>query len=749
MPTPKSKAAQRVEELRRLIREADRAYYTDANPTMADVEYDALMRELGELEAAHPELATPDSPTRRVAGEAVDAFRAVAHAVPMMSIDNTYNAGDLREWARRVYEGLAAAAKAPEAAANGSRGKRSRAASSAAAARGAAKGRESLFADDAAVAAPAAEPTVRLVAEPKVDGVAISLRYENGELVQALTRGDGFRGDDVINNVKRIRSIPWRLETEQPPEVFEVRGEVFMALSTFAKINERQAAAGEPVFANPRNMTAGTLKSLDPSITASRGLRFAAHGRGELRCGRSFLSHHAEPRSHATFLRLITKFGLPAFPSRVCDTVDEVLAFIEDFDARRRRLDLPTDGVVVRVDDWGQQQRLGATSKSPRWCIAYKYPAEQATTKLLQVDWWVGKGGTLTPRATMEPVFIAGTTVTHATLHNIEEIRRKDIRVGDTVFIEKAGEIIPQVVKVVVEKRPRDAQPIEPPARCPSCGGPIAQEGPKLYCTNVECPEQIAEKLKWFVGRGQMDIDGLGEKTIDLIRSTSGDGRIPLDHFADIFRLHEYRDRLLELEGMGEKKIDKLAAGIEAARVRGLRRVLSGMGIRHVGSAAAKVLAGHFPSADALLEATAEQLEELPDFGPVTARTVHDYLQSQGGRDAFRRLKEVGVDLTSREYREPTTAAAGGGRAAPEAPGAANSPFRGKTIVLTGTLENFEREALKGMLEERGARVSGSVSAKTDLVVAGESAGSKLDKARQLGVEVWDEKRLLAALRDE
>lgn len=662
-----------------MIREADRAYFIDADPTMADPEYDALVRELLDLEETHPELQSPDSPTQRVGGEPIDGFETVAHAAPMMSIDNTYNEDEVRDWARRVRDLL------------GDR-----------------------FPDE----------SVEYAVDPKIDGVAVSLRYERGELVQALTRGDGARGDDIINNVRRIRSVPLRLDTGEPPTVVEVRGEVYLPFTEFERINDERAGDGQPLFANPRNMTAGTLKSLDPRLTADRKLKFIAHGRGVID-GLDILTHR-------DFVEHLRRWGTPAYEVRVSESIDEILEFIDEFDEARREYEAPTDGVVVRVNSWPMQDALGSTSKAPRWVIAYKYPAEQATTRLLKVDWQVGKGGTLTPRATMEPVFVAGTTVQHATLHNIEEIERKDIRVGDTIFIEKAGEVIPQVVKVVESKRPKGAKAIAAPEKCPICETPTEREGPKVYCVNPECPGQIAERLKWFVGRDQMDIDGLGEKTIDLIRDQTN---IPLEHFADIFRLGKYRDELLELDGMGEKKVDKMLDGIAAARTRGLRRVLSGLGIRHIGSTAARTLARNFRNESDLLRASREELEALPDFGPVTAETLHVWLQSPAGAETFQRLRDAGVSLESEEFGDDDAVAA------------ADSPFADKTVVLTGALESFERKALSEVLERHGARVSGSVSRKTDLVIAGEKAGSKLDKAREFKVEVWDEARLLEVLK--
>ncbi len=675
-------ATKRIIELRDLLDRANRAYWVDADPVMPDSEYDRLLRELAELEETHPELDDPNSPTKRVGGEPIEGFQTVGHSIPMLSIDNTYDLDDLRAWHKRVHKGL---------------------------------GADELFSEDESLA---------FVCDPKIDGVAISLRYENGQLAAAITRGDGERGDDVTAQIRAIRAIPLKLH--QPPKsmtVLEVRGEIFMPNAEFERINIDRERAGEPQFANARNATAGSLKSLDPGVVAKRRLRFVAHGRGEVK------GFDASPE-YSQFIEAIKEFGIPISDglSR-CVGIDEVVTTVEAFRDRRDQLGYGVDGMVVRVDRFDQQQQLGATSKAPRWCIAFKYPAEQGITVLERVDWQVGKNGTLTPRATMQPIFLAGTTVQHATLHNIEEIRRKDIRLGDTVVIEKAGEIIPQVVRPVEDKRTGKEKRIAEPKKCPACSGPVEREGPKLYCVNPECPEQFREKLKWFVGRGQLDIDGLGDKLVDQLVDAE-----LLTHFADLFTLD--RDDLLALERMAEKSVDNLLAAIEDSKTRGLARVLAGIGVRQIGASAAKTLARHFANADALLAASVEDLTALPDFGEITANTLHAYLHSTQGREMFRRLAKAGVDLKG----APVTASeAGGGDDS-------DSPFAGKTIVLTGSLAHFTRAELTERLEALGAKVSGSVSAKTDLVIAGEKAGSKRAKAEQLGIEIWNEKQAIDAL---
>ncbi len=756
-PALPAAAGKRIEALRTLLDRANRAYYTDAAPIMSDREFDELLEELSRLERAHPELDDPNSPTHRVGGEVVGGFKTVRHAVPMLSIDNTYSEAEVVEWHARVLKGLGLAVpKAEKRVEQGAGvgtlfddGQAERE-------EGTAKGKEGLSGQD--------QPWI--VADAKIDGVAISLRYEGGRLVRAVTRGDGTAGDDITSNVRTIRALPLVLEGgEEVPEILEIRGEVVILSREFERINAEREAAGLEPFMNPRNACAGTLKQLDPKVAAARKLAFFAHGRGEV-------SDEDFAPSHSAFIEKIEALGVPVNPIRARSrSIAEIIAAIEAFAAERTDLPFETDGMVVRVDEVALQERLGYTSKSPRWVIAYKYPAERKTTVLLEVIPQVGKTGKITPRAVMEPVILSGTKVQHATLHNYGRVRdartekadvHTDIRLGDTIEVEKAGEIIPYVVRVVLAKRPKGAKKIPVPDVCPTCGGPVevepeeAVENPALEtarrCVNPECPAQIREKLIWFAGRKQMNIDGLGEKTVDQIREAG----LPLNSFADIFRLHEHRDELLKLERMGEKKVDNLLAGIERAKGGGMARLLAAMGIRHVGDSTAKQLARLFPDIDALrkaelwqlmpkalsrAEAVAHGLPEDPrerqetGLGKLTAEVFHTYLHSPTATKTFEELRAVGVDMTSHEFRPPG--------AKPKK----DTPFSGKTIVLTGTLENYEREALKEILEGLGAKVSGSVSSRTDLVIAGESAGSKLSKARELGVEVWDEKMLLAGLK--
>jgi DNA ligase (NAD+) len=716
-----AKAGARIRELRSLLDRANRAYYVDASPIMSDAEFDRLLAELAALERAHPEFDDADSPTKRVGGAPIEGFTTVKHAVAMLSIDNTYDETSVREWCRKVMPG----------------------------------GGGTLFGGGGG-----------FVADAKIDGVALSLRYEAGRLVRAVTRGDGASGDDVTHAARAIRAIPVRLEGGVP-RVLEVRGEVYMPLTQFARINEEREAQDLELFMNPRNATAGTLKNLDPKVAASRNLGFCAHGRGEISgdAGAEWMT------GYSGYLGALRGAGIPTNPFvTLCADADAVMAAIREFEPRRHGLDYATDGMVVRVDSFAAQAAMGTTSKSPRWVVAYKYPAERKTTVLLDVLHQVGKTGKITPRAVMEPVLLAGTSVQHATLHNYGRVRdasteregeRTDLRIGDTVYVEKAGEIIPQVVGVVLAKRPAGARVIVAPAQCPECGGsveiepPESQETPSLEtvrrCMNPECPAQVREKLIWFAGRKQMDIEGLGEKTVDAIR---GSGTIALNSFADIYRLEGYAPAMAELAGMGEKKVSTLIEGIEASKSRGLARLLGSMGIRHVGSSTAKSLCKLFKDLDDLLGASEAQLRPktlkkdeaaalgLPTdpklrpetgLGADTAPAVHAYLHSAAAKRTFEELRGLGVDLRSHEYVQPGAVASAG-------------PFAGKTVVLTGTLERYERLELTAILERLGAKVSGSVSSRTSLVIAGSDAGSKRAKAEELGIEIWDEAQLVQAL---
>ena len=667
-------AEQRIQKLHRDIARHNRLYYVEAKPKISDQEFDKLLRQLQEFEQQHPELITDDSPTQRVNEQPLGGFETVTHTRQMYSIDNTYNHDDLNAWHERVCKAIG---------------------------------------DD---------EDLTYVAEPKIDGVAVSLRYISGRLTQAVTRGDGRRGDDITQNVRTIRAIPLILDGTQKtaPEVLEVRGEIYMPDSEFQRINGLREKEGQERFANPRNATAGTLKQLDSRIVTKRNLHFFAHGRGQV-----------EPDpfgGYFEFIQNLRSWGIPVNPNATsCPDQKQVWRFIEQFDKKRDKIGYGVDGVVVKVDDLEQQEKLGYRTKSPRWCIAYKYAAEQAETRLLQITWQVGKAGTVTPVAELEPAFLAGTTVKRAGLHNIDEIERKDVRVGDAVIIEKAGEIIPQVMSVVPGKRPKAVSPATAPKKCPSCRQPLirAAEEVAIRCINPECPAQLRERLIWFAGRDQMDIEGLGQKAVHQLADAG-----LLKNFGDIYRLKTHRDQLIELERMGSRKIENLLEAIEDSKQRGLARVLAALGIRHVGASGSRILASQFGSVDKLAKASLETLAEIEAVGPVTAKSIRRFFESDSGKQVITELKENGVDLKSAQQDAGTISHA----------------MTGKTIVITGTFEHIGRRELTERLQSMGANISGSVSSKTDLVIVGEKAGSKLDKAMKLGVETWDEARMVKEL---
>ena len=703
----------RIHELRALLERANAAYYTDASPFMADTEFDTLLSELAALEDDNPDLTDPNSPTARVGGSPITGFNTLPHSIPMLSIDNTYNEQEITAWIAKTQKALGSSLEPGSG----------------------------LFES-------ASETT--FICEPKIDGVALSIRYENGVFIHALTRGDGQHGDDVSHAIRTINSLPLKLPADQIPEILEVRGEVYIPLPEFERINLEREKAGDDLFMNPRNACAGTIKQLDPKVAAARNLGFIAHGIGEI-------SAPSYAPSFSSFCTKLNVIGFPTTDHRTAATnPDQIIKAIHRIDQLRHNLDYATDGVVIRVDSFAQQESLGTTSKSPRWLIAYKFPAERKMTELIAVDHQVGKTGKITPRATFEPILLAGTEVQHATLHNYGMVRQRDLHIGDTVEVEKAGEIIPQVVAVVKEKRPSDAIAVLPPVHCPTCDAPLEIEPPEALenptlettrrCMNPECPAQIREKLVWFVGRRQMDIDTLGESTIDIIRASD----IPLNHFADIYRLKDHREVLLKLDRMGEKKIENLLASIEKSKTRGLSKLLAGMGIRHVGTSTAKSLAKVFKDYDDLFAAELWQLmpmginrmtkdnrksilgtdekldiEYETGLGADTAPLFHSYLHSPAAIETFAHFKTLGIDLASHDYVDQSTQI--------------ESPFSGKTIVLTGSLEHYTRPELSDILESLGAKCSGSVSKNTDLLIAGMKAGSKLAKAQSLGIEVWDE----------
>ncbi len=655
-----SQARQRIEQLRAEIRRHDYLYFVRNEPEISDREYDRLMRELRELEQQFPHLITPDSPTQRVGEQPIEGFEHVRHSVPMLSIDNTYSLAELREFDARVRKALGAT-------------------------------------------------PYSYVVDPKIDGVAVSLRYENGALVLGATRGDGVTGDDITANIRAIRSVPLRLLGDDVPAVVEIRGEVFWPNESFEAYNRQRRQRGEPEFANPRNATAGTLKQLDPRVVAERGLSFAAHGHGRIEPFPEGVTTHVELFEH------LRRWGVPTIPhSRHCRDIAAVAEYVEEFGGIRHTLGFETDGLVVKINELALRERLGATSKAPRWCIAYKYAAEQARTKLLDVVFQVGKLGTITPVAQLEPVQLSGTTVQRASLHNFDQIRRLDVRIGDTVIVEKAGEIIPQVVGVERDKRPKDAKTIEPPDRCPECGGRIEQDpgGVAIRCTNRRCPARLVERLKFFCGRDQMDIEGLGAVLVETLVNKGFIGS-----YADIYRLKDRRDELIALERLGEKSVDNLLRAIEDSKKRPLSRLLAALNIRHVGHHTAELLARHFGTIEKLAQASEEELMQVEGVGPEVARSVRQWFDDPANRRILDELRSVGVQM--HEPRRRT---------------AARRPLEGKTVVVTGTLANYSRREIEELIERLGGHAASSVSRKTDFVLVGENPGSKLEKARKLGV---------------
>ncbi|MED4796273.1 NAD-dependent DNA ligase LigA [Priestia megaterium] len=661
-------AKSRVQELRDLLNQYGYEYYVLDQPSVPDAEYDKLMNELIEIEESFPELKTADSPTQRIGGQVLDAFEKVQHQTSMLSLGNAFNEEDLRDFDRRVRQAV---------------------------------GDEFSY-----------------VCELKIDGLAVSLRYEDGYLVLGATRGDGTTGENITENLKTIRSIPLRIKE---PLSMEVRGEAFMPRKSFEALNEAKMERDEVPFANPRNAAAGSLRQLDPKIAAKRNLDifvYAMTDTGEL-----------EIDSHSESLNLLDELGFKTNRERqTCETIDDVIAYIESWQTQRPELSYDIDGIVVKVDSFDQQAELGTTAKSPRWAIAYKFPAEEVVTKLVNIELTVGRTGVITPTAILEPIQVAGTTVQRASLHNEDLIREKDIRIGDYVVVKKAGDIIPEVVNVIEEKRTGEEQEFTMPTHCPECESELVRlEGEvALRCINPSCPAQIREGLIHFVSRNAMNIDGLGEKVISqLFREQL------IKDVADIYTLT--KQQLIELERMGEKSADNLIAAIEASKENSLERLLFGLGIRHVGAKAAKTLAQHFETIDKLTKATYDELVAINEIGAKMADAIVAYFTQEEVQELIHELKEYGVNLT---YKGPKLVSVEN----------VDSVFAGKTVVLTGKLEQLSRNEAKAQIEALGGKVTGSVSKKTDLVVAGEEAGSKLTKANELEIEVWDEARLLTEL---
>ncbi|WP_174615855.1 NAD-dependent DNA ligase LigA [Virgibacillus ihumii] len=663
----KQEAQQRIAELTDLLNQYNYEYHVLDNPSVPDAEYDQKMQEIRKLEEQFPELVTPESPTQRVGGEPLEAFQKVQHNVPMLSLGNAFGADDLRDFARRARQGT--------------------------------------------------DAPISYVCELKIDGLAVSLLYENGKFVRGATRGDGTTGEDITSNLRTIRSMPL---TIKDTETIEVRGEAFMPHQSFLKLNEQREKNDAEPFANPRNAAAGSLRQLDPKIAASRNLDIFLYGVGEWESGN--LSSHSER------LKYLKELGFKTNSEwKKCETIEEVIEYVEYWENERPNLNYEIDGIVVKVDNLDQQEELGFTAKSPRWAIAYKFPAEEVITTIREIELSVGRTGVITPTALLDPVKVAGTTVQRASLHNEDLIREKDIRLGDTVVIKKAGDIIPEVVRAVQEKRTGEEKEFFMPEECPECDSELVrlEEEVALRCINPSCPAQLKEGLIHFVSRNAMNIDGLGEKVIiQLFREN-------LVHtIADIYRLKE--EDLLQLERMGEKSVSNLLQAIETSKENSLERLLFGLGIRFIGSKAAKTLASHFEKMENLQQATFEDVVAIDEIGEKMADSIVRYFEEVEVKELINELDNLGVNM---EYTGPKQQDISG-----------DSVFTGKTVVLTGKMEWFTRKEAKEAIEQLGGTVTGSVSKKTDFVIAGEDAGSKLEKAQKLGVTVWSEEQLSEVL---
>lgn len=662
-----------AEKLRHEIRHNEYLYYVLDAPEITDAEYDRMMVRLRELEARYPDSIPADSPTQRVGGRASSQFTEVRHLEPLLSLGNVFSAEELRAFDERVQGGLPAGSK------------------------------------------------VEYVMEPKIDGLACSLIYENGKLVRAATRGDGVVGENVTANVRTIRSIPLTLkvpEGEAVPELLDVRGEVYMPRQAFMRLNEQRAERGESEFANPRNAAAGSLRQLDPQVTASRSLSFFAY---------YLVGEGAQPK-HSESLALLARYGFKVSENyKVVENIDEAIKYIGDFNELRQGLSYDTDGAVIKVNDVYQQRILGATGKDPRWATAYKYPPEQAETTLEDIDWRVGRTGVLTPTAVLTPVKLSGSVISRATLHNEDFIRAKDIRIGDRVIINKAGEIIPEVLRVVVEKRTGDEKEVKIPSVCPECGWRVERQGEEaaIRCTNPHCPALGREGLIHFVSRDAMNIDGCGPSVINALL----DAGLVRDA-ADLYSLR--KEDLLKLERMGEKSADNLLAALAESKKNELDKLLFALGIRHVGAKVARILATEFGSMEKLQQAQPEELAQIRDIGDKIAESAVTWLNVPANIDLVERLAAAGLTMT---FTPPASQE--------------DNPFFGKTLVFTGTMPTLGRAEAKTMAQDVGAKVSGSVSKKTDYVIAGAEAGSKLEKAQQLGVTVIDEAEFLHLLKGE
>lgn len=671
-----------AKELRSLINEHNYRYYVLDDPIITDAEYDRLFRGLERLEQAHPELVTADSPTHRVGGQVLDRFEKVRHPVAMLSLSNAFDEEEFRAWFERCRRGL----------------------------------KDSFGAD--------VQPP--LTAELKLDGIAVALTYEQGRLAVGATRGNGVEGENITHNVKTIPSIPLSIpmpstRTAEVPDRMEVRGEIYIKKTDFATLNERAAAEGEKTYANPRNAAAGSVRQLDPGITASRPLSFSAHGTGPV--------EGAEiPDGQFALLEWLKNYGFPVDEhTMTCTSTDEVIDFYNHWSEHRESLDYEIDGVVVKIDSFDQQEVLGFVSNAPRWAVAYKFPAQEATTRLKDIVVNVGRTGAIKPEAMLEPIHIGGVTVSRATLHNEDYVISRDIRIGDMVIVKRAGDVIPQVIKPIIDARENGSEPWKMPTHCPACGSELVRlpDEADYYCMSTDCPAQFIRLVEHFASRGAMDIEGLGSKlAIVLVR----EGLV--EHLADLYALSE--DDLLQLENFGPKKAQNLLDGIDASRRRPLSRLLYALGIRHVGQTTAELIVAHFESIDELAEATVTDLEQIEGVGTVIAESIVDWFGIDDNRKLISDLRDRGVNTTRLPNEAP--------------PAEGESPAAGKTFVLTGTLPSLSRKEAENMIKRAGGRVTSSVSGNTDFVVAGESPGSKYDRAQELDVPILTEEELLNLL---
>lgn len=671
-------AQQEINQLRESLWRHNRLYYVEARPEISDLEYDQLLKQLEALEEEHPELISDDSPTQRVGGEPIEGFSTVPHRLPMLSIDNVYSEDELQEFHQRIVKLLP-------------------------------------------------EEEIEYSVEYKIDGVALALVYENGRLVQAVTRGDGQQGDDITQNARAIRDVPLKLESDNPPAVLEIRGEAYIPNSDFAEIRKQQIEAGEQPFANPRNSTAGALKLLDAKLSADRKVRFFAHGIG-FHEGTNF-------ETHTDYIKTLREYGISTTPRvQSFPSFEKAMEYSQGLMADLHELDFEVDGLVFKVNRLEQRERLGNTSKSPRWLIAFKWERYEAETTVKSIFVQVGKTGTLTPVADLEPVEIAGTTVSRSSLHNRDELERLEVRIGDRVIVEKAGKIIPHVVRV--EKQHRKGKEIEFkfPEQCPECQTKAIQDEGGVYirCPNLSCPARLRESLRYFTSRSAMDIEGLGIKLIEQLIENQF-----VTSFADLYRLHLKRDELLKLERMGEKSVDKMITGIEASKTQPLWRLLTGLNIRHVGTSNARILMDRFGTVDNIIKQSQESLAEVDEIGDIIAESVQTFFHSEYGSKLITELRELGLNLGDESSIKPIPT---------EEVDSQAGVFAGKSFVVTGTLQGYSRTEAQELIREHGGKPSSSISSKTDYLLAGEKAGSKLIKAEKLGVTILTEEEWLGMI---